>query len=212
MERYLCIVRPFCVRRIRMWMKLVACAIIWIYSLAVSTPPLFGWSRYELDGYRISCCFDYTSRTPNVRSYIVYLFTFAFVFPFSVIIFCYFRLFALVRNGPMSQLASNLNPLIETNNNMRPHRNSEPSRASPLNRSMMKLSVASTTASPLADFRKRTNESGNLRITNAFANRRREFRLAQTTFFVTFFFVASWSPYCKTLKIVKPYLGPWTLG
>ncbi|KAK7507786.1 hypothetical protein BaRGS_00000751, partial [Batillaria attramentaria] len=51
---------------------------VWIYSIFWSAPPFFGWGYFRLDGGRISCCFDYLTRSTSNVSYIIAIFVFCF--------------------------------------------------------------------------------------------------------------------------------------
>ena len=58
---------------------------IWLYSLGLSLPPLFGWGRYvpELSG--LACAPDWHTEKKNV-AYVIYLLLFGFMLPTLVII------------------------------------------------------------------------------------------------------------------------------
>jgi uncharacterized membrane protein len=45
-ERCAVVVRPFMERKIRVAHKLNATGFVYLLSLAISCPPLFGWSRF----------------------------------------------------------------------------------------------------------------------------------------------------------------------
>ncbi|CAH0386546.1 unnamed protein product [Bemisia tabaci] len=76
------------------------CVMAWIYCLLMTLPPLFGWSRYILEGFLTSCSWDYMTRTPANRAYYVYLLFFGFVIPVSIITYCYtFILITILAHG-----------------------------------------------------------------------------------------------------------------
>ncbi|XP_063047879.1 melanopsin-A [Engraulis encrasicolus] len=70
----------------------------WLYSLAWSLPPFFGWSAYVPEGLLTSCTWDYMTFTPSVRAYTMLLFCFVFFIPLIVIIYCYIFIFRAIRN------------------------------------------------------------------------------------------------------------------
>ncbi|XP_038600237.1 melanopsin [Tachyglossus aculeatus] len=70
---------------------------VWVYSLAWSLPPFFGWSAYVPEGLLTSCSWDYMTFTPPVRAYTMLLFCFVFFIPLMVIIYCYFFIFQAIR-------------------------------------------------------------------------------------------------------------------
>ncbi|XP_047445925.1 melanopsin-like [Mugil cephalus] len=72
---------------------------VWLYSLAWSLPPFFGWSAYVPEGLQTSCSWDYMSFTTAVRTYTILLFTFVFFIPLAVIAGCYFAIFRAVRQA-----------------------------------------------------------------------------------------------------------------
>ncbi|XP_027702181.1 melanopsin isoform X5 [Vombatus ursinus] len=71
---------------------------VWLYSLAWSLPPFFGWSAYVPEGLLTSCSWDYTTFTPSVRAYTMLLFCFVFFIPLIVIIYCYIFIFRAIRD------------------------------------------------------------------------------------------------------------------
>ncbi|EFX89511.1 pteropsin9 [Daphnia pulex] len=71
--------------------------IIWIYALAITCPPLFGWGRYDREAAHISCSVNWESKTNNNRSYILYMFCMGLVVPLAVIIISYVRILRVVQ-------------------------------------------------------------------------------------------------------------------
>uniref|UniRef100_A0A8C5BBG8 Opsin 4 n=1 Tax=Gadus morhua TaxID=8049 RepID=A0A8C5BBG8_GADMO len=65
----------------------------WLYSLAWSLPPFFGWSAYVPEGLMTSCSWDYMTFSPGVRAYTMLLFIFVFFIPLFIIIYCYYFIF-----------------------------------------------------------------------------------------------------------------------
>jgi len=61
----------------------------WAYAIAVSTPPMFGWGRFTLEGILDSCSFDYLSLDFNNRSFGTFLFVFCYCIPLSIIMYAY---------------------------------------------------------------------------------------------------------------------------
>ncbi|XP_042638911.1 melanopsin [Orycteropus afer afer] len=98
LDRYLVITRPLAtigvVSKRRAALILMG---IWLYALAWSLPPFFGWSAYVPDGLLTSCSWDYMSFTPSVRAYTMLLFCFVFFLPLLVIIYCYIFIFRAIR-------------------------------------------------------------------------------------------------------------------
>nr|XP_051679109.1 melanopsin isoform X1 [Oryctolagus cuniculus] len=98
LDRYLVITRPLAavgmVSKKRAGLVLLG---VWLYALAWSLPPLFGWSAYVPEGLLTSCSWDYVTFTPSVRSYTMLLFCFVFFLPLLVIVYCYIFIFRAIR-------------------------------------------------------------------------------------------------------------------
>ena len=61
----------------------------WIYGSIWILPPLFGWSRFVLEGFGTSCTFDYSSKGRRDRLFIFVLIIGGFLVPVSIIIVSY---------------------------------------------------------------------------------------------------------------------------
>ncbi|XP_036782470.2 melanopsin [Manis pentadactyla] len=98
LDRYLVIMHPLAavgvVTKRRAGLVLLG---IWLYALAWSLPPFFGWSAYVPEGLLTSCSWDYMSFTPSVRAYTMLLFCFVFFLPLLVIMYSYFFIFRAIR-------------------------------------------------------------------------------------------------------------------
>lgn len=93
---------------------LQVCALIWILGLFLVFPPFVGWSKFVVEGIGTSCSWDYTSRDYRNRLYYIFLLTFGFIIPVSVIIISYvgilqifckqsYRMHGISRNGGLSK-------------------------------------------------------------------------------------------------------------
>ncbi|XP_072612517.1 melanopsin isoform X1 [Vulpes vulpes] len=98
LDRYLVITHPLAavgvVSKRRAALVLLG---VWLYALAWSLPPFFGWSAYVPEGLLTSCSWDYMSFTPSVRAYTMLLFCFVFFLPLLVIVYCYVFIFRAIR-------------------------------------------------------------------------------------------------------------------
>ncbi|XP_028813331.1 teleost multiple tissue opsin b [Denticeps clupeoides] len=72
-------------------------AFSWIYSIAWTLPPLFGWSHYGPEGPGTTCSVNWQAKTGNNVSYIICLFFFCLVLPFIVIIYSYGKLLQAIK-------------------------------------------------------------------------------------------------------------------
>ncbi|RUS76535.1 hypothetical protein EGW08_015707, partial [Elysia chlorotica] len=71
--------------------------VVWTYSIAWALCPIFGWGDYVLDGIGTTCTFDYLTRTWWNRSFVMAMAAGNFLLPFSLMVFCYTRIWAAVR-------------------------------------------------------------------------------------------------------------------
>uniref|UniRef100_A0A8C3WZ05 Melanopsin n=1 Tax=Catagonus wagneri TaxID=51154 RepID=A0A8C3WZ05_9CETA len=98
LDRYLVITRPLAtVGMVSKRRAALALLGVWLYALAWSLPPFFGWSAYVPEGLLTSCSWDYVSFTPTVRAYTMLLFCFVFLLPLLVIVYCYIFIFKAIR-------------------------------------------------------------------------------------------------------------------
>ncbi|XP_039293404.1 vertebrate ancient opsin-like [Nilaparvata lugens] len=91
-ERYLMISKPFRGKHLNHKGSAFLVISIWIYSLALTTPPLFGWGEYINESANISCSVNWETSNYNHTTYIVYLFAMGLFVPASVICFSYLNI------------------------------------------------------------------------------------------------------------------------
>ncbi|XP_075698881.1 melanopsin [Rhinoderma darwinii] len=98
-DRYFVITRPLASIGVMSKKRAVLILLgVWLYALAWSLPPFFGWSAYVPEGLFTSCTWDYMTFTPSVRAYTMLLFCFVFFIPLFVIIYCYIFIFKAIKN------------------------------------------------------------------------------------------------------------------
>ncbi|XP_051764017.1 teleost multiple tissue opsin 3b isoform X1 [Ctenopharyngodon idella] len=68
------------------WLFITGC---WLYSLAWTVPPLFGWSSYGPEGPGTTCSVQWNHRSPETSSYVICLFVFCLLLPLLLMVFCY---------------------------------------------------------------------------------------------------------------------------
>ncbi|XP_070967635.1 opsin-1, short-wave-sensitive 2 [Oncorhynchus clarkii lewisi] len=107
-ERWLVICKPVGNFQFKSTHAIIGCAVTWVFGLAASLPPLFGWSRYIPEGLQCSCGPDWytTNNKYNNESYVMFLFFFCFGVPFSVIVFCYAQLLFMMKAAAAAQADS----------------------------------------------------------------------------------------------------------
>ncbi|XP_065494951.1 melanopsin isoform X7 [Caloenas nicobarica] len=100
LDRYFVITKPLASVGVTSKKKaLIILVGVWLYSLAWSLPPFFGWSAYVPEGLLTSCSWDYTTFTPSVRAYTMLLFCFVFFIPLIAIIYSYIFIFEAIKKA-----------------------------------------------------------------------------------------------------------------
>ncbi|NXL84151.1 OPN4A protein, partial [Alectura lathami] len=103
LDRYFVITKPLASVRVMSKKKaLIILVGVWLYSLAWSLPPFFGWSAYVPEGLLTSCSWDYMTFTPSVRAYTMLLFCFVFFIPLIAIIYSYVFIFEAIKKANKS--------------------------------------------------------------------------------------------------------------
>lgn len=87
-DRFLVISRPMDKKPTRT-RAYITVAIIWVYAGFFAGMPLVGIGKYVPEGYLTSCSFDYLSNDVWTRVFIFIFFIGAWLYPLSVISFCY---------------------------------------------------------------------------------------------------------------------------
>ncbi|XP_023680010.1 opsin-3 isoform X3 [Paramormyrops kingsleyae] len=70
---------------------------IWLYSLAWTGVPLFGWNQYVLETHQLGCSLDWSSKDPNDSSYIIFFLLACFFVPIGIMAYCYGNILYTVR-------------------------------------------------------------------------------------------------------------------
>ena len=107
-ERYCTMIRPTVADGRDFRPALGGISFSWLYSIAWTVPPLVGWSRYGPEGPGTTCSVDWKTQTTNNISYIICLFTFCLVLPFSVILYSYGKLLRAIRQVRLSEVSKAL--------------------------------------------------------------------------------------------------------
>ncbi|XP_010080821.1 PREDICTED: melanopsin-A-like [Pterocles gutturalis] len=103
LDRYFVITKPLASVGVTSKKKaLIILVGVWLYSLAWSLPPFFGWSAYVPEGLLTSCSWDYMTFTPSVRAYTMMLFCFVFFIPLIAIIYSYVFIFEAIKKANKS--------------------------------------------------------------------------------------------------------------
>ncbi|KAL1131949.1 hypothetical protein AAG570_011560 [Ranatra chinensis] len=102
LERYLIISQPVSRSQLTKKSALLVVIVVWIYSTALTAPPLFGWGEYTIEAANISCSVNWETRSYSTTSYIIFLFTFGFFLPVIIISFSYINIIVTVKKNMMS--------------------------------------------------------------------------------------------------------------
>ena len=71
--------------------------LVWLYSFVWAILPFLGIGEYVLEGYAVSCTFQYLKQSLHNKIYVGSLYCGAFAFPVSVIVICYWRIYLKVK-------------------------------------------------------------------------------------------------------------------
>ncbi|XP_059183272.1 teleost multiple tissue opsin b [Centropristis striata] len=96
-ERYCTMIRPTIADGRDFRPAMGGICFSWLYSIVWTVPPLLGWSSYGPEGPGTTCSVDWRTQTTNNVSYILCLFFFCLVLPFSVILYSYGKLLYAIR-------------------------------------------------------------------------------------------------------------------
>lgn len=98
-ERFIIVSRPFNSKGLSRRGALFMLVGIWIYSLILTVPPLFGWGQYVNEAANISCSINWEEQSTNTMSYILFLFAFGLVVPLFVITFSYIHIIKTMKQN-----------------------------------------------------------------------------------------------------------------
>ena len=72
--------------------------LTWCFAFLIILPQAFSTNGFFLEGFQVSCTFDYFSRDFKSRMLLFYMVIFGFVTPIFVIAFVYIKIYSLVKN------------------------------------------------------------------------------------------------------------------
>jgi c-opsin len=96
-ERLMIICRPMSIKKITHRILLIVIGVCLFLGLFWSILPIFGWSRYSLEGVGTSCSVEWYERSANVISYNIAMFVFVFFVPLFIIIVTNVKVVMIVR-------------------------------------------------------------------------------------------------------------------
>ncbi|RLU26993.1 hypothetical protein DMN91_000792 [Ooceraea biroi] len=89
-DRYNVIVKGLSIKPMTVNGALLRVLGIWLFSLAWTIAPMFGWNRYVPEGNMTACGTDYLNKDTLSRSYILVYSFFCYFLPLFLIIYSYF--------------------------------------------------------------------------------------------------------------------------
>ncbi|XP_066145759.1 pineal opsin-like [Euwallacea fornicatus] len=100
--RFLIVSKPFRNQYLGSGKSLYIVAGIWLYSLSLTAPPLFGWGKYVNEAANISCSVNWEDQSVDTTAYILYLFFFGLIAPLAVIIYSYAHILATMKKNKLN--------------------------------------------------------------------------------------------------------------
>uniref|UniRef100_A0A914W8Z3 G-protein coupled receptors family 1 profile domain-containing protein n=1 Tax=Plectus sambesii TaxID=2011161 RepID=A0A914W8Z3_9BILA len=82
-ERCAIVWRPFLEKSILLSQKCAVVGLVYLVSIALSSPPLYGWSRFSKVNEQFFCTFDYTQRDIGTRSYLFFVLVAGYLMPIA---------------------------------------------------------------------------------------------------------------------------------
>lgn len=88
-ERYNVVCKPRAGLKLSMRRSVIGLLFVWTFCLFWAVAPLFGWSSYGPEGVQTSCSLAWEEKTWSNYSYLILYTLVCFIFPVTVIIYCY---------------------------------------------------------------------------------------------------------------------------
>nr|ANV21071.1 vertebrate ancient long opsin [Geotria australis] len=102
-ERYFVICRPLGNFRLQAKHAGLGLAVVWIFSLACTLPPVLGWSSYRPSMIGTTCEPNWYSGDMHDHTFIMMFFTTCFIFPLTVIFVSYGKLIQKLKKASETQ-------------------------------------------------------------------------------------------------------------
>jgi hypothetical protein len=88
---------PLITRSLNLKSSIYALLASGVISGLLASAPLFGWSKYTLEGSLISCSIEWKSKNENVSSYNIFIFIITFFLPSISLIVTNCKIVVMVR-------------------------------------------------------------------------------------------------------------------
>ncbi|XP_077566948.1 pinopsin-like [Stigmatopora nigra] len=96
-ERYNVVCKPSIRRKLSMRRSATGLIFVWLSCLFWAVMPLFGWSGYQPEGVQTSCSLAWEERSWSNYSYLILYTLVCFIFPVTVIVYCYSKVLMTLR-------------------------------------------------------------------------------------------------------------------
>ncbi|XP_038060553.1 rhodopsin-like [Patiria miniata] len=106
--RYIVIMRYGPNRRFTVTMILKVIAAVHVITLICTTPPLYGWNEFILEGFKTQCDINYRDKSPLFVSYIAFMFLALFFAPLGIIVNCYWRIFTFLHRRTQEHISQSV--------------------------------------------------------------------------------------------------------
>ena len=107
--RYYMILKPINMRKMTLKLSLIIVGFCVLNGVVWASLPLFGWSRYSLEGALTSCSVEWKERSLNVVSYNVTIFLLVYFIPVVCTIITSIKLTIIVVSISLNNLGVYLN-------------------------------------------------------------------------------------------------------
>ncbi|KAL8605055.1 hypothetical protein ACOMHN_018856 [Nucella lapillus] len=184
MDRYCAVVTPLHynmrMTRRRCWGFIAG---IWWGALAVSSPPLVGWSSIKFHVNKMICTVAWDSPGAGARYYTLFLVTVSFLLPLLAMLWTYGCIFRAARDNRERTRRSSIVHTVQAADS------SEGSQSTPINKRR---------SSSVPIIRRLSQTSSR---SNSILQRREEWKTAVTSFLILFSFMLCWLPYFIVISI-----------
>ncbi|XP_023339009.1 compound eye opsin BCRH1 [Eurytemora carolleeae] len=88
-DRYNVIVKGLSAKKITKMKAFLMISTVWIYAILSTSGPFLGWGAYSLEGFLITCSYDYIKEDWNAKSFVLYTLITHFFLPLIGVVFYY---------------------------------------------------------------------------------------------------------------------------
>ncbi|XP_076434648.1 G-protein coupled receptor 161-like [Babylonia areolata] len=160
---------------------------IWAGALAVSAPPLMGWSGIKFHVNKMICTVAWDSEKPGARYYTLFLVTVSFVVPLVAMLWTYGCIFRAARDNSERTRRSSIVPTVQADSE------GGGSSGSGSGSGLQQSTPINKRRSSSVPIIRRLSQTSSR--SNSILQRREEWKTAVTSFLILFSFMLCWLPY-----------------